>query len=128
MTDVSQDFLNWNATMLNQQQADIEALVAENNLYRQRWGCLTCGEDHPRGGMCPPHEVRTTGNEWFRQRLAKHLAEIERLKAVARLATDYIRAARTNSGNEPSLSVYHRAEDALGEALAALDAPSEGDG
>ncbi len=40
------------------------------------------------------------------------------LEAVASLATDYIRAARTNSGNEPSLSVYHRAEDALSEALA----------
>ena len=35
--------------------------------------CESCGEHH--GGMCPPHELRVTGIEWFRQRI-RHLEEL----------------------------------------------------
>jgi len=34
--------------------------------YRERFGCLDCGEVH-HGECCPPHEIRTTSTAWFRQ-------------------------------------------------------------
>lgn len=48
--------------------------VADNRI------CWCCLQRHPIECICPPHEVRTTGQEWFRERLREKDAEIERLK------------------------------------------------
>ena len=54
-----------------------------NALYRDRFGCLSCGEDHPAEAPCPPHEVRVTGQDWFRGRVGELSRENQRLRADA---------------------------------------------
>ena len=53
-------------TVLNRLIAEVrrcwkraEQAEAERDKYVQLYGCLSCGEVHD--GICPPHEVRTTG-------------------------------------------------------------------
>lgn len=38
--------------------AEIYDLKVTFDAYRERFGCLACGEYHPEDSMCPPHEVR----------------------------------------------------------------------
>lgn len=38
--------------------------------------CETCGEHHAGNIGCPPHEVRTTGVEWYRQYIEELEAEV----------------------------------------------------
>ncbi len=40
--------------------------------------CRSCGEHHNADGICPPHEVRTTGVQWFKVYIAELEAEVER--------------------------------------------------
>jgi hypothetical protein len=56
----------------------IARLKLELGQYRDRFGCLTCGEIHPPESMCPPYEVRTTGQAWFQtpQAMARRIAEL----------------------------------------------------
>lgn len=56
---------------------ELAKLRAELDAYRASFGCLACGEDHPKNVLCPPHEVRTTGQAWFRQRMAELRGELE---------------------------------------------------
>src|SRR3990167_1855825 len=42
-------------------ESDLASARATIATYRSRYGCLSCGEQHPTESMCPPHEVRTTG-------------------------------------------------------------------
>lgn len=62
-------------------EAEIAGLTAKVADARWYFGCPSCGEDHPEDVMCPPHEVRTTGREWFHAAIRKARAEIERLRA-----------------------------------------------
>lgn len=63
-----------------QQLAAKDAEIAE---YRRRFGCLSCGEQHPLETMCPPHEVRSSGLDGV-------MAENRTLKANnASLKVDY---------------------------------------
>lgn len=48
----------------------------ERDLHRWR-GCPACHQDHPADVMCPPHEVRTTGQAWFRERVLTLERELE---------------------------------------------------
>jgi hypothetical protein len=65
-------------------QAEIERLRAIANARL----CSACLENHPIDSMCPPHEVRTTGQAWFRERVAEKSLEIERLRAAIRRWAD----------------------------------------
>lgn len=47
--------------------------------------CGSCFERHDIDVMCPPHECRTTGQQWFRERLA----ELERERDQARKAVSF---------------------------------------
>lgn len=38
--------------------AEIYNLKVTFDAYRDRFGCLACGEHHPADSMCPPHECR----------------------------------------------------------------------
>lgn len=42
-----------------ERNVEIATLKRELSSYIRVHGCISCGEQH--GGMCPPHEVRTTG-------------------------------------------------------------------
>jgi len=42
--------------------------------------CQSCQERHPESVMCPPHECRTTGVEWFRQEIAAQDETIQMLE------------------------------------------------
>lgn len=42
----------------------VRELEGENHRYRDKYGCINCGEIH-HGGCCPPVEARTTGKAWF---------------------------------------------------------------
>ena len=53
-----------------------ETAEAERDKYVQLYGCLTCGEVHD--GMCPPHEVRTTGMAALRTPQALRAADAAR--------------------------------------------------
>ena len=46
---------------IGQLETDLAAARTTIATYRSRYGCLSCGEQHPTESMCPPHEVRTTG-------------------------------------------------------------------
>lgn len=54
---------------MTNEEKERDALKAEMAEYRRRYGCLSCGEDHPRNVMCPPHEMRTTGQQRTLDRL-----------------------------------------------------------
>lgn len=66
-----------NASLLSSQVELESSLTAaraaseEAAEYRKRYGCLACSEDHPRECDCPPHEVRTSGLDWFHERIDK---------------------------------------------------------
>ena len=53
-----------------------EKAEAERDKYVYRYGCLSCGEVHD--GMCPPHEVRTTGMAALRTPQALRAADAAR--------------------------------------------------
>ena len=42
--------------------------------------CASCHEHHPEDVMCPPFEVRTTGQGWFHIYVRELETEIERLR------------------------------------------------
>lgn len=44
--------------------------------------CEACLEHHDVEVMCPSHECRTTGQEWFRQQMRARDVEITRLRAA----------------------------------------------
>lgn len=46
----------------------------EMDAYRDAFGCLSCGEDHPVESMCPPHEVRSSGMGSYYQQIGKAVA------------------------------------------------------
>lgn len=76
--------------------AELERLRADNAAYRLRYGCPSCGEQHPPECMCPPHEVRVKGMHWFdgvRKVMTRELhelrGEVKRLREVERLAKAY---------------------------------------
>lgn len=60
--------------------AEVRRLREENSIYRSRYGCPSCGEQHPAACMCPPHEVRTTGRCWFDGVRKVMVVEITRLR------------------------------------------------
>lgn len=66
----------------------------ELDSYRSRFGCLACGEDHPKESMCPPHEVRTTGQAWFKTRVSVLSREIEAVRWELRTAKQEIAVLR----------------------------------
>lgn len=43
--------------------------------------CESCLERHAINVMCPPHEARTTGQQWFRERLSEIASDRDRLAA-----------------------------------------------
>ena len=57
------------------QKARAEQAEAERDKYVHRYGCLSCGEVHD--GICPPHEVRTTGMAALRTPQALRAADAE---------------------------------------------------
>lgn len=63
----------------------IAKIKAERDDLRRKlahwFGCPSCGERHPDNVMCPPHEVRTTGQAWFHVRLAEAKEREDRLTA-----------------------------------------------
>lgn len=58
--------------------AELERQLAKAN----KRICPSCLEVHPIGTMCPPHEVRTTGEEWFRIKLKELEDELEKRRAA----------------------------------------------
>lgn len=71
-----------NADTIERQAARIAELEREANSRL----CASCFETHPIGSMCPPPEVRTTGQAWFRERVREKDSRIAALeKQVAEL-------------------------------------------
>lgn len=75
------------AAAIQQLETDLAAARDRIATYRSRYGCLSCGEQHPVESMCPPHEVRTTGMAGIDEErkaltleMAAARAEIEGLK------------------------------------------------
>lgn len=54
--------------------------------------CDSCKERH-YGGNCPPHEVRTTGVAWFRERITDLEGELELAKAKTQRFSDSANAS-----------------------------------
>lgn len=53
--------------------AEYADVIAENERLKAAANarlCAACLEQHPIDSMCPPHECRTTGQQWFRERIA----------------------------------------------------------
>jgi len=69
---------------------ELDKLRKENKLYRKRFGCLYCGELHDEDVMCPPHEVRTTGQAWFREKVSELTKELSDLYTLLEKAADTI--------------------------------------
>lgn len=42
--------------------------------------CNSCGQRHPMGVMCPPHEVRMKGNCWYHKEILRLQAKVDYLK------------------------------------------------
>ena len=61
--------------------------------YRRIYGCISCGQYHPAESMCPPHEVRITGQALSEQRMSTTLRELA--DARASLASYQAGAANT---------------------------------
>jgi DNA repair exonuclease SbcCD ATPase subunit len=80
----------------------IGELEAEGAAYRKAYGCLGCGEDHPAESMCPPHEVRTAGQNWFFTRTKAAVARAE--AAEQALTAERLRReeAEANHNNQAS--------------------------
>lgn len=76
---------SWDKGRLEVSAMIADALRARDAEWREavrRWfGCPSCGEDHPESSMCPPHEVRTTGQAWFRVTITKLLQQLEDMEA-----------------------------------------------
>jgi hypothetical protein len=86
-TDRNPQFPPWYMSPLLDQATLAITLSEERGEYRRRWGCLSCGEDHPEAVICPPHEVRSTGIGWYEARARKAILErqaAERARADAR--------------------------------------------
>ncbi|MHC4264336.1 MAG: hypothetical protein ACYSUK_00165 [Planctomycetota bacterium] len=75
---------------------EIERLTKECNSRL----CSSCLEQHDVSVMCPPHEVRTTGQEWFRQKLRQQQQENERLRGALRKIGDQALSAELGPDEE----------------------------
>lgn len=64
----------------NQDALHTRYLVVLHNEIEKRQ-CGTCLEYHPLASMCPPHEVRVSGLEWFNQHVDRHKKKIAALAA-----------------------------------------------
>lgn len=74
-------------------EEEMKELKTELADYKNAFGCITCGELHV--GDCPPHEVRTSGKEWFSttqaiNRYNSMEAELAQVKKERKEITDYI--------------------------------------
>ncbi len=50
----------------------LRARVADLELELRNWfGCPSCMERHDKSVMCPPHEMRTSGQAWFHRALSE---------------------------------------------------------
>lgn len=66
-------------------ERELRQQLAETKAELRRWrGCPACLEDHPENTICPPYEVRVTGQAW-RTRQTRQWEE------VARIAEDLAR-------------------------------------
>ena len=65
------------------ENAKLKARIAELEHNHRLWfGCPECGEDHVPDIMCPPPEMRTTGQAWFIERIRKAKDRIKELEAA----------------------------------------------
>lgn len=71
------------ATRIRSLSAQLAEARREKDTYREAFGCLSCGEDHPVESMCPPHEVRSSGMGSHRQQIGKAVARATASEAQA---------------------------------------------
>lgn len=100
-------------------KAEIERLTAE----LEHWfGCESCGERHPDNTLCPPHEVRTSGLAWFRERLQEAKQREDALKAERDRALAEIEAhAKTKTALELALADNTALKSGLCMAMLDID-------
>lgn len=82
--------------------AELAEAREENDAYRKVYGCLSCDEQHDRGTMCPPHEVRSSDPHW-KQRIASLAAERDALRSEVALLRE---AERSAQGRVAELEKY----------------------
>lgn len=82
--------------------SQLEEARKEVDSYRAAYGCLSCDEQHDRGTMCPPHEVRSSDPQW-KQRIASLAAERDALRSEVALLRE---AERSAQGRVAELEKY----------------------
>lgn len=113
------------ADTLAEQLLAVQRQFSDATEERDKWKsigdkrlCGSCLEHHPMDVMCPPHEVRTTGQAWFNERLA----ELRQQLAAVTAERDEIRAFREREGSARAFAQVCDARDKIVAELTAAQA------
>lgn len=98
---------------------DVNSQLAEAKAAADKRICNGCLEVHPLDVMCPPHETRTTGQQWFRQKIAEFQSRL------AEANEKFEKADGWRESWKGAASVQHEMLKSLNDELAAAQARVE---